>query len=184
MASVVGVGCARTPRAEGGAPAGVVAHCQKDASTTPRDSSRLPQVSPKALEAHIRFLADDSLQGRGTGSRGYDMAARYVAACYSALGLTPAGTRGYLQPVPLRSARPAEGSRFVFRSPDGAHELRSGRDYVSLSDLSRRQEEVTAPVVFAGFINLRIQNESKVVVLGTGKYCLAPLQQSSEIGIS
>jgi hypothetical protein len=151
LASVAGTGCDRAPRADGAATGGVVAHCQKGATVTPGDTSNLPQVSPKALEAHIRFLADDSLMGRGTGSHGYDVAAGYVAACYAALGLTPAGTRGFLQPVPLRSARPVEGSSFVIRRSDGTHELRSGPDYVSLSDLSRQQEEVTASVVFAGF---------------------------------
>ncbi|HEV8454991.1 MAG TPA: M28 family metallopeptidase [Gemmatimonadales bacterium] len=108
-------------------------------------------MSPKALEAHISFLADDSLQGRGTGTRGYDIAARYVAACYSGLRLSPAGTRGYMQPVPLRSGRPVEGSSVVFQGQAAAHELRVGRDYVPLPDLLRPKTEVTAPVVFAGF---------------------------------
>lgn len=38
------------------------------------------EIRPGALRAHIRFLADDLLEGRGTGTRGFDIAAKYVAA--------------------------------------------------------------------------------------------------------
>jgi hypothetical protein len=41
-----------------------------------RDSADLPQISPARLEEHIRYLASDRLQGRGTGTPGYDSAAR------------------------------------------------------------------------------------------------------------
>jgi hypothetical protein len=108
-------------------------------------------VSPTALAAHIRFLADDSLQGRGTGTPGFDLAARYVATCFSELGLKPAGTRGYLQPVPLRTGRMVEGSTLVFQGAGGTRELLLARDYVPLPDLLRPEMEVTAPVVFVGF---------------------------------
>ena len=58
-----------------------------------------------ALTAHVRFLADDLLEGRGTGTRGHAIAARYVAAQFAALGLSPAGDKGsFLQAVPLRGA--------------------------------------------------------------------------------
>ena len=127
--------------------------------TTPADcragsggaESSSPEVSPKALEAHIRFLADDSLQGRGTGTTGYEIAARYVATCFSGLGLGPAGTREYMQPVPLRSGRPSDGSRLVFQGSGGPGELRSGPDYMPLPDMLRPQVEVTGSVLFAGF---------------------------------
>lgn len=59
-------------------------------------------VRPHAIRAHMGFLADDLLEGRRTGTRGYDLAAHYVAAQLEALGLEPAGTGGsYFQPVPL-----------------------------------------------------------------------------------
>src|SRR5512137_2452268 len=36
------------------------------------------QIQPQAIRAHLEFLADDLLEGRGTGSRGYELAAHYV----------------------------------------------------------------------------------------------------------
>jgi hypothetical protein len=63
-------------------------------------------IRPEAMRAHVRFLADDLLEGRGTGTRGYRLGANYVAAQFEVFGLEPAGTDGsYFQPVPLRTAR-------------------------------------------------------------------------------
>lgn len=55
------------------------------------------------VQAHVEFLADDLLEGRGSGQRGYDLAALYVASRYRALGLEPAGDNGtYLQDILYR----------------------------------------------------------------------------------
>jgi Peptidase family M28/PA domain len=116
-----------------------------------QQSSAVPQVSSAALETHVRVLADDSLEGRGTGTRGYDLAARYVAACYADLGLKPAGTREYMQPIRFRRARAVQGSTVVLQGPSGRRELTPDRDYISLPDFLRSRVEVTAPVVLAGF---------------------------------
>src|ERR1700746_3483720 len=53
----------------------------------------------KAWWAHIQYLADDKLEGRGTGSEGYAKAAAYVTDQFQKAGLQPAGEHGYLQPV-------------------------------------------------------------------------------------
>ena len=54
--------------------------------------------------SHVSVLADDKLEGRNTGSAGHRKAAEYVAAEFAQLGLKPAGTDGYLQPVHLISS--------------------------------------------------------------------------------
>ena len=48
-----------------------------------------PAFTPSAMRAHVEFLADDLLEGRLTGTRGYDVAAAYVASRFDALGLKP-----------------------------------------------------------------------------------------------
>lgn len=114
------------------------------------DSGTLPQVDSAVLGSHLRFLADDSLEGRGTGTRGFNLAARYVADCFTRLGLKPAGTRGYLQTVPLRRARTTGGS-LIIQGPEGKRELVAERDYILFPDMLRREVEVAAPLVFVGF---------------------------------
>jgi hypothetical protein len=57
----------------------------------------------------MRFLADDLLEGRGTGIRGHEIAAKFIASQFEAMGLEPAGQDGtYFQNVRLRSMRPGE----------------------------------------------------------------------------
>ena len=53
----------------------------------------------RAWWAHVQYLADDSLEGRDTGSPGFEKAADYMAAQFRDAGLQPAGTDGYRQPV-------------------------------------------------------------------------------------
>ena len=59
--------------------------------------------------AHLKYLADDSLEGRETGSPGHRKAADYVASQFKAAGLRPAGDAGsYLQSVAFDSRRIVE----------------------------------------------------------------------------
>ncbi|WP_199555339.1 M28 family metallopeptidase [Sandaracinobacteroides hominis] len=55
--------------------------------------------------SHVKVLADDNMEGRLTGSPGYDRAAAYVSGQFQKLGLKPAGVNGYLQPVALKEQR-------------------------------------------------------------------------------
>ena len=45
------------------------------------------QAKPGAIEAHLRFLADDELEGRETASRGLRVSENYVAAQFRSYGL-------------------------------------------------------------------------------------------------
>ena len=116
-----------------------------------RSQADLPEVSAARLEEHINYLASDRLAGRGTGTPGYDSAARYVADHYAALGLDSAGTRGFFQPVPFRHARAVEGSSLVLAGKAGRRALVAYRDYVPSPNFADRQAEVTAPLVLVGF---------------------------------
>jgi hypothetical protein len=59
-------------------------------------------ADPEKIRAHVRFLAGDVLEGRGTGQRGGDIAAEYIATQFALSGLRPAGDKGtYFQGVPF-----------------------------------------------------------------------------------
>jgi Zn-dependent M28 family amino/carboxypeptidase len=59
-----------------------------------REKSAARRVDAGAIAAHVRFLSDDLLEGRAPGSRGSELAMRYIAAQYERLGLQPAGDAG------------------------------------------------------------------------------------------
>ncbi|WP_460671385.1 M28 family metallopeptidase [Larkinella ripae] len=111
-------------------------------------------VKPEAIKAHMRFLADDAMEGRKPGTRGYRLAANYVIAQFEALGLQPAGEeKTYLQKVPLRQWRVhEEGSSLTFISKKGQEKpLTLGKNYTLSPVYGDEKSETTAPVVFVGF---------------------------------
>lgn len=110
-------------------------------------------IHAEAIRADMRFLSDDLLEGRGTGSRGYEIAAKFMATQFESLGLKPAGDNGtYFQSVPLRSMKTNENSSSIIVSRAGKEETLTFRvDYILSSDPGRAESSVEAPVVFVGF---------------------------------
>ena len=121
---------------------------------TPSVEAALGEIRPEALDHHIRVLADDSLEGRAPGTRGFSGAAQYVETSLSALGLDPAGIDGtYQQPVPLRESLVIEeGSSMRISSPSGVEELEYGADFYLSPDPLRETVSVSeAAVAFVGY---------------------------------
>lgn len=85
---------------------------------------REPNFDPLAIRAHVEFLADDLLEGRNAGTRGHEIAARYVATRFRALGLEPPVNGDWYQHVPLPpvpldpQADPAPPARLAATSPN------------------------------------------------------------------
>ena len=101
--------------------------------------------------SHVRFLADDKLEGRDTGSAGHRKAAEYVAGEFQRLGLKPAGTEGYVQPVKFLSKTIDEThSRLELVRSSGTEPLELGRD-ATISLQVDPAETVDAELVFAGY---------------------------------
>lgn len=119
-----------------------------------------PALSADRLEAHVRILSDDAMEGRQAGHAGYDRSAEYVAGQLHALGLKPAGDRpeadglaGYFQKVTLQGAkRVAEGARLTLARADGTTvSLSYPEDFIVGVSMANSQTQLAAPLVFAGF---------------------------------
>jgi len=112
-----------------------------------------PRASLRRLQAHLRFLADPLLEGREAGTRGYDLAAAYVASQFALLGLQPMGDAGgYAQRVPLKTGRLAATAPLLELCRGGACERLAWLDEFSTRpDLSVARSDVKAPLVFAGY---------------------------------
>ncbi len=113
----------------------------------------LKAIQESRLKTHVDFLASDLLEGRGTATRGYDLAALYVASQFELLGLKPGGDQNsYYQSVPLRKADLVpEKCSFKVIAANETKELHIGKEYTMPSDYIREEVDLTAPVVFAGF---------------------------------
>jgi hypothetical protein len=96
--------------------------------------------------AHVRYLADDALEGREVGTRGADCAADYIAAAFRSLGLEPAGTGGsWFQtfPVPVGAALGDENKLQMSGIPRAP-----GKDWTPLGFSASK--EVTGSLAYGG----------------------------------
>lgn len=117
----------------------------------PAASEAAASIGTAEIRAHMEFLADDLLEGRAAGTRGYDLAAAYVASELRKLGLEPAGSDGsFYQQVPFVRSTLVSGS-MVIHGPDGAHPLAPLDDFVMQPNPASTVSEVRARVAFVGF---------------------------------
>jgi Zn-dependent M28 family amino/carboxypeptidase len=101
--------------------------------------------------AHVQYLADDKLEGRDTGSAGYELAAAYVTKEFEEAGLQPAGADGYMQPVRFQVAQTDESqSSITLTRETKTQQLKLGEDafFVPHAD---DNATISAPAVFAGY---------------------------------
>lgn len=113
----------------------------------------LGHIRPEALRAHVQFLADDALEGRGTGTRGYELAAKYVRSQFQAEGLKTGTQDGsYFQKVALRHTDvDADATSLMLEGGGEKNRLIYNRDFVLLDTHASPSGSVSAPVVFAGY---------------------------------
>ncbi len=113
----------------------------------------VPAAVERAVRAHTTFLADDLLEGRGTGTRGHALAAQYVAAQFQRLGLKPAGDDGsYLQRVRFAAANDVlEAGTLAIHGTTGAPEFAPLNDVLVRTPAGQETASVRAPAVFVGF---------------------------------
>jgi Zn-dependent M28 family amino/carboxypeptidase len=114
-------------------------------------AASLPVVAEAPLRAHLAFLADDLLEGRGTGQRGGSLAARYLETQSAAIGLRPANGASYRQAVNMigQSTLPASTLRLSVGGKVLAPTL--GTDVVFANGDGRTAVRVDAPIVFVGY---------------------------------
>jgi Zn-dependent M28 family amino/carboxypeptidase len=131
--------------------------------TSPREaaSAHLPSVAiaalqkidPEHIRANVRFLSHDLLEGRGTGQRGGDIAAEYIATQFWLDGLKPAGENGtFFQTVPMVGITAAADTTFGFTPKHGeAMQLKPMDDYVAYDDTDHPSDDIDSDIVYVGY---------------------------------
>ena len=120
---------------------------------SPAGIAAMQKIDAQRIRAHVKFLSDDKLEGRGTGQRGGDMAADYIAKEFKSYGLMPAGDNGtYLQKVPMVGVTPGAETTFSLATARGdARNLKVLDEYVAYDQTQQSQSDVDADMVFAGY---------------------------------
>ena len=124
-------------------------------------SARLPgaafaameTINPEHIRWHVRYLSHDLLEGRGTGQRGGDIAAEYIATQFAEYGLKPAGENGsYLQKVPLVGITTLPETRFSLVPKQGAAmNLKPLEEYVAYDRTQQPESDVDADIIYVGY---------------------------------
>jgi Zn-dependent M28 family amino/carboxypeptidase len=125
----------------------------KIAGLPPAAEQAMVAIDSEKIRAQVKFLSHDLLEGRGTGQRGGDVAAQYIATQFELYRLKPAGDNGtFLQKVPMvgvttepsstYSLLPAKGEPIVLRGKD---------DIVAMDETSQPSTDIDAPIVWMGY---------------------------------
>ncbi len=75
------------------------------ACSTPGKLNKTDTQTIQNLKTHIRFLADDKLEGRRTGTKGEELAVEYISNQFKTIGLIPKGTEYYTQSFPVNEGK-------------------------------------------------------------------------------
>lgn len=114
--------------------------------------SALPKVQEAPLRAHLAFLSDDLLEGRGTGQRGAELTVRYLETQLQTLGLKPAKGSSYRQSVALLGLQTLVGrSTLSFMGGGACATPVFGPDIVYGAGVAKAEQTFDVPVVFVGF---------------------------------
>ena len=109
-------------------------------------------LNEATLRAHIKFLADDLLEGRGTGARGGELAAKYIAAQLEAAGAKGAGENGsFFQPVSLVGVKADPGTVLTISGASGSESFKFADDFVAFTGAQTESVDVDADLVFVGY---------------------------------
>lgn len=110
------------------------------------------QIVESKLRAHVKYLADDLLEGRGPGSRGGILAAKYIASQFEALGLEPAAAdRSFFQQVQMIGTRTDPSTKLAVKGESAAAEFKFGDEFVAGTDLEQAEIPITGDIIFAGY---------------------------------
>lgn len=125
-------------------------------ATTPVPDAARPgfdAIQPESIKAILTFLAADELEGRDTGHRGLNIAAKFLEAQYRLAGLTPPpGQNSMFQSFFIRESKFDSLTQLIVSSGDNQPPAVFSifRDFVAVGHL-REDRSITAPVAFAGF---------------------------------
>jgi Zn-dependent M28 family amino/carboxypeptidase len=123
------------------------------AGLPPSAEQAMATVDPERIRAQVRFLASDLLEGRGTGQRGGDIAAEYIATQFAMYGLKPAGDNGtFLQKVPLEGVATQDDSTLALLPNNGAPmRLKYRDDFVAMDNSGKQRDDIDAGLIWMGY---------------------------------
>lgn len=129
-------------------------HPGKPSAFPAAEQQAMNGIDAEKIRATVKYLSDDSLQGRGTGQPGGDRAADWIAAQLKSYGVLPAGDNGtYFQNIEFYGVTTdARQTQFAFVPSSGEPiTLKFADDYVATDQTHSEKSGIDAPIVWVGY---------------------------------
>ncbi|MDQ3802010.1 MAG: M28 family metallopeptidase [Acidobacteriota bacterium] len=103
--------------------------------------------SEEKLKSTVKFLSDDAFEGRAPGSRGGELAAKYIANQLQMLGIKPGNNGSYFQPVSLVAVKADPNTTLNV----GGSAYKFGSEFVAFTGAQTEKVNLNAELVFVGY---------------------------------
>src|SRR5215475_12825114 len=112
-----------------------------------------PRAEAAKIREYVKKLASDEFEGRGTGQKGGDAAADWIAKQFASFGLKPGGEKGtFFQEVPMMAVKTKPESTFSFVPAKGEPvPVKYADELVTNNEAQEESVDIDAPIVFVGF---------------------------------
>ncbi len=108
--------------------------------------------STVSIQRHLEFLGSDLFEGRGTGTTGGNLAAKYIALELEKLNLKPAGNNGtFYQYIPMHGNKILPGTKLTILVNGEQIDLEYGQDYYLFKSGEQTFIPNPLPLVFVGY---------------------------------
>src|SRR4051812_16079598 len=109
-------------------------------------------ITPREIDAHLRFLASDLLEGRAPATRGGRLAEEYIASQLKTFGVRPGvGDTSYFRRVPIDVVRADPKTIRVIASGKASANLRFTDDVVVWPGSATESSNARGELVFVGY---------------------------------
>ncbi len=103
------------------------------------------------LKTTIKFLSDDAFEGRAPGSRGGELAAKFLAMELQRIGIKPGNNGSYFQPVSLVAAKANPNTKLSVSGGGATFDYNFGNEFVATTGTQTESVNVDAEMVFVGY---------------------------------
>ncbi|MCR4341846.1 MAG: M28 family peptidase [Gemmatimonadaceae bacterium] len=126
-------------------------HAEHAAASMTAAPPRGHVVKPGEIDAHVRFLASDLLEGRAPATRGGRLAAEYIASQLRLFGVEPGVNGSYFQEFPIEVVGADRSKLSVVAGGRASARLRYPEDIVVWAGSAAPRSEASGELIFVGY---------------------------------